>query len=152
MRFMTIDDNLAPIRLLRQVEPVTDEELAEFLATERELKTRYAVAGEQWVDVIDCRRFGGLSTAQRGVCGAWLEANRPTLAQVSLGVALAVPAALREPAQRLAEQLERMAIPCRLSDDLETALHWALECTYDADGWVAPGLVLSGVEAFRLRA
>jgi hypothetical protein len=149
VKFLTINDSLAPIRLLRQVQAVEDAELDGFLADELEFRRRAAAQGQRWIDVLDCRGFWGLSPAQRERSGAWLGSQLPLLGETSLGVALALPDRLEAHAQRLASILGRAEIPTHVGTELESALYWALDRMYDEDIEIAPALVLGGIDALR---
>lgn len=149
MKFITINDSLAPIRVLRQVDAITDLDLAQFLASELEFKRRETAAGNRWIDVFDCRTFAGLTEPQRVMIVSWILDNVAMLTESSLGVALTVPVRLEGHAKRIASHLERLEIPAHVGDDLDEALYWALERAYDEETWVAPGLVLGGIDALR---
>jgi hypothetical protein len=149
VKFLTINDSLAPIRLLRQVKAVEDAEFDGFLSHELGVRRRAVTQGERWIDVLDCRGFSGLSPAQRERSGAWLSSQLPLLGETSLGVALALPERLEPHAQRLAAILGRAGIPTYVGTELEAALYWALDRMYDEDIEIAPALVLGGIDALR---
>ena len=149
MKFVTINDSLAPIRLLRQFDAITDTDLAEFLASELAFKRGEAASEDQWIDVFDCRTFAGLTEPQRAMIVSWLLTNVGTLTTTSLGVALVVPTRLEGHAQRIAGHLRQLEIPAHVGNDLDEALYWALERAYEAETWVAPNLVLGGIDALR---
>lgn len=131
MEFMEISNSLAPIRMLRQAGRISDDELVEFLASEREFKQLEAARGTRWIEVIDCRAFEGLSPRQRLICIQWLATNLRACAKVSIGVAFAVPRQLEGRARLITSQLERRGLPTIVTEDLDEALRWALERCYD---------------------
>jgi hypothetical protein len=149
LKFVSINDSLAPIRLLRQVGGITDTELAELLAAETEFKRGAAADGDQWIDVYDCRTFAGSSEAQERMVVDWLITNAVTLTATTLGIAFAIPARLEVQARRLASHLEQLEIPSHVGNELDEALYWALERAHDEDIWLAPSLVLGGIDALR---
>jgi hypothetical protein len=149
MPFVTIND-LAPIRLLRQVGRITDNELAKLLATERAFKLRRAALDERWIDVLDLRQFEAMTAGQRQMCAEWLADNVALISKATLGLALTVPPELEQRARLFTDPLDHIAVPTRITNDLDTALHWALELAYDEDVFLDPSLVIGGVDAFRL--
>lgn len=149
MKFVTINDSLAPIRLLRQAETVDDAGLDRFLSREHAFKREATEQGERWLDVFDCREFTGLDADQREAALEWLSANVELFAETSLGVAIAVPPQLEGNAQRFASVLAHAGVPTHVGTDLESALYWALDRVYDEEVDVAPALVLGGIDALR---
>ncbi|PRQ02256.1 hypothetical protein ENSA5_24920 [Enhygromyxa salina] len=149
MKFVTINDKLAPIRVLRQVDCITDDELGEFLAAERDFKLEQLSSGALWVEVVDMRRFAGLTAEQRKLCGAWVEKNIGMTAKTTIGIALTVPPGLEERAELFTMYFDRLAIPSMVTSDIEKALYWAIERSYDEDVVVDPDLVIGGIDAFR---
>lgn len=147
MQFVSINDK-PPIRLLRQRGAITDSTFAEFLAAERSFKLRQALRGQRWVDVYDIRRFEGLSESQRTAALAFLQANLACLAEATLAVAFVVPPQLRAGAKDAAELL-RTRLPVCVEQDIDEALHWALDVALEADAQLDPALVIEGIDAFR---
>ena len=147
MHFVSINDK-PPIRLLRQQGSITDSTFAEFLAAERSFKLRQAIRGQRWVDVYDIRCFEGLSDSQRLAAMAFLQANLACLAEATLAVAFVIPPQLLERATAVAELLQTR-VPVCVKQDVDEALHWALDIALDADAQLDPALVIEGIDAFR---
>ncbi|PRP92073.1 hypothetical protein ENSA5_51670 [Enhygromyxa salina] len=149
MNFVVINDKLAPIRILRQVEAVSDAEFAEFLANERAFKLREVARGGRWVEVVDYGRCPGLTPVQQRMCAEWLATSLPMIASATIGVAVTVPPEFLAQGERFTDQFDRVGIPSRICSTLDGALRWALERCYDEDVSIAPDLVFGGVDAFR---
>ena len=148
MHFVNINGK-PPIRLLRQVGSIEDDELTTFLLAERKFKLRQALRGDRWLDVYDIRRFDGLTDSQRQYAISFLEENMVCMAESMLAVAFVVPAELKDRCQLIADLVARHSVATCVSEDIDEALHWALEVAYDSDLPLDADLVLGGIDAFR---
>ena len=149
MEFVKINDERAPIRVLCQLGPIADAELAEFLEGEAEFLERAARAGKSWVAVVDVRRFEGATASQREALQEWLIEHALILCQTTAGVAFVCEPEIDGHIAMLTALLGRASIPTALMRDLDGALDWALQQTYDMEEVADPELVLNGIGAFR---
>ena len=149
MEFVNVNEARAPIRVLRQVGPITNAELAEVLDAEAEFLRSAAREGRSWVGVVDVRRFDGATGDQREALYGWLIDQAVVLCETVAGVAFVCELEHDAHVAMMTAMLGRAAIPTALVRDLDSALDWALQQTYEMDELTDAELVLKGVDAFR---
>lgn len=126
--FVTIDDSLWPIRIVRFVGVATLAQFEHYLAEMEACLRR----GEKFVCVLDLTQGGAPTVEHRQRQVEWIHRNEPLMCQVELGVAFLVASPVMRLALSIIFYFKPMPIPYLVTTQSSQAIEWAAQRLADA--------------------
>lgn len=129
-------------------EPVSDADLREFVAGQRELLSR----GTRLFSVTDATHAKALPASQRKILADWLQESEEATKSLVMGMAIVVSNPLVRGALTAVFWLRKPAVPTRLFATLPEALEHAMACLREEGFEITPRMRDLAAEARRTAA